>query len=179
MGFGNSKEEKKPEEEFNYLLVVSKSIIKIDISNKFYSGFLLKLFKDDQDFFCLITTREAITKELIKRKEYIKFFYDDESKIKKISLNSEERFIKSFEDIGIDSIVIEILPADGIEENYFLLPMINYLDEFEELKNEEIVMMQKPKGKLSFSTGKIKEIQNDEFIHSIEGEISSLGYPIF
>ena len=179
MGFGNSKEEQNPAEDFNYLLVASKSIIKIDISNKFYSGFLLKLFKDDQDFFCLVTTKEAITKELIERKEYIKFFYDDESKIKKISLNSEERLIKIFEDQEIDSIVIEILSTDGIEENYFLLPMINYLDELEELKNEEIAMIQKPNGKLTFSTGTIVDINKNEFIHSIKGNIGSLGYPIF
>ena len=67
------------------LLSVSKSIIKINSHDKMSTGFLIKFFKDDKDFFCLITGgEEIISQEMITQKEDIKFLYDNESKIKKI-----------------------------------------------------------------------------------------------
>ena len=129
MGCGNSK----TEDNFRnagiseHISLISKSITKIEISNKIYSGFLIKFFKDDKDFFCLITTGDNISQDMIDKNENISFFYDNESILKKISLNKKERFIKKFNDIGINSIVIEILSSDEIEKSYFLLPMINYL----------------------------------------------------
>ena len=83
---------------------VSKSIVNINYKDKMNKGFLIKLFRDDKEFFCLITGGEKIiSKDMIEQKEDIKFFYDNESKIKKISLNSEKRIIKNFKDIGIDN----------------------------------------------------------------------------
>ena len=118
---------------------ISKSIVKINCHNKMNKGFLIKFFKDDKEFFCLMTGGEKIiSQEMINKKEEIKFFYDNESKIKKISLNSEKRLINNFKDIGIDSTVIEILPEDKIENDFFLAPVINYINDFNELKNEDI-----------------------------------------
>ena len=145
MGFGNSKV--GPPENIS---VISKSIVKFDYPNKTFFGFLIKFFKEDKDFFCLLTAEENISKEKIEKKESIKFFYDNESKIKKINLDSKERFIKNFKDVGINVIIVEILPSDEIDKEYFLLPVINYIDEFKDLKNEEIVTIHYPKGKLSY-----------------------------
>ena len=181
MGCGNSITEDNykntgiPE----HISLISKSITKIEISNKIYSGFFIKFFKDDKDFFCLITTGENISQDMIDKNERISFFYDNESILKKISLNKKERFIKIFNDIGINLIVIEILSSDEIEKNYFLLPMINYINEFNELKNEEIETINYPKGKLSYSKGKINQIIDKEFIHSAEVVSNSKGLPIF
>ena len=116
---------------------------------------------------------------MIDKNESISFFYDNESILKKISLNKKERFIKNFNDIGINLIVIEILSSDEIEKNYFLLPMINYINEFNELKNEEIETINYPKGKLSYSKGKINQIIDKEFIHSAEVDSNSKRLPIF
>ena len=123
---------------------ISKSIVKIKYKDKMSKGFLIKLFKEDVEFFCLMTGGEKIiSKDMIEQKEDIKFFYDNESKIKKISLNSEKRIIKNFKDIGIDSTVIEILPEDKIENDFFLMP---YINNFNELKDEDIFIIQFPKG---------------------------------
>ena len=157
----------------------SKSIVKLDYPNKACFGFLIKFFKEDKDFFCLLTAGENISQEMLERKESIKFFYDNESKIKKINLDSKERFIKNFKDIGINVTVVEILSSDEIEKECFLLPVINYVDEFKELKNEEVITVQNQKRKLSYLPGKIKDINKYEFIHSINTEKNSFGLPIF
>ena len=81
----------------------SKSICKIDTKEKIASGFLIKLFKGEEDFYCLMTNEHIITKKLIRQKKLIDIYYDNESKLKIIQLNPEERFIKEFtEDINID-----------------------------------------------------------------------------
>ena len=159
--------------------MISKSIVKLDYPNKKCFGFLIKFFKEDKDFFCLLTAEENISKDVIEKKEPIKFFYDNESKIKKINLDSKERFIKNFKDIGINVTVIEILSSDEIEKEYFLLPVINYVDDFNELKNEEIIIIHYQKGKLSYLPGKIKEINKSSFTHSMKTDINSFGLPIF
>ena len=171
MGFGNSKSDIP-----QYILSFSKSICKIDIPNKIPYGFLIKFFKNDKDFYCLLTDNDIITKEMIDKKEYIKFFYDGDSKIKKICLNADERYIKDFRDIDINSIVIEILPSDEIEKDYFLLPLIN---KYKDLKNEKIELIQYQKGVLTYSKGVIQEINNYEFTHSAKTDIDSQGIPIF
>ena len=156
---------------------ISKSIVKINYKDKMSKGFLIKLFKDDKEFFCLMTGGEKIiSKAMINQKEEIKFFYDNESKIKKIALNTEERLIKNFKDVGIDSTVIEILPGDKIENDFFLSP---YINNFNELKDEDIFIIQFPKGIMNYSTGKIKSINKNDFIHTIKIENEFEGNPIF
>ena len=160
------------------ILSISKSIVKIKFQNKMNLGFLIKFFKGDNDFFCLITPGEVISQEMIEHKEEIKLFYDNEEKIKTIHLNPQERFIKNFKDIGIDSTVVEILTQDEIEKIFFLSPVINYIDDFKELKNEDIIIIQFSKGSMGYSIGKIIEINKYEFTHSTNIE-NSQGSPIF
>ena len=62
---------------------------------------------------------------MIKEKKIITFYYDHESKIKEICLNSDERNIKDFREINIDATAVEILPKDDIYKDYFLLPYID------------------------------------------------------
>ena len=50
---------------------VTKSLCKIIISNKISSGFLIKLFRGEDEFFCLMTNEHTITKHLIEKKENI------------------------------------------------------------------------------------------------------------
>ena len=180
MGFGNSKQEeiKDTQKIPDNISLLSKSIAKISYQNELFSGFLIKFFKESKDFFCLITTEEAISKNMIKEKDIIKLFYDNESKMKTICLNSEERFIKNFKDIGINSTVIEILPGDEISKDYFLLSTINYVNNFKELQNEEIFIIQYPKGIFNYSTGKIEEIDKYEFTYSINTKTNIEGNPI-
>jgi hypothetical protein len=62
---------------------VSRSICKILAPNNVLgSGFLIKFFKGEENFFCLMSCEHVIKKELIEKKEKISFYYDNESKIK-------------------------------------------------------------------------------------------------
>ena len=165
------------------IAIVSKSICRIETSDgSVSSGFLIKFFKGEENFFCLMTNQHVITKDMIKKKDTISFCYDNNNiKIKIICLNTNERYIKNFQDenFGIDATVIEILPEDNIPTDYFLLPDIYYMTKFNELKDKDIAILQYPNGKLGYSYGKIKEIHKYEFSHLASTESGSSGSPIF
>ena len=101
------------------LLKTFKSLCKIEYKDKIGSGFLIKLEKRNEDFFCLITNEHVITKDMIEKKEKITFYFDSEEKEKEIYLNRDERIIKDFINMNIDATVIEILPNDNIKKNIF------------------------------------------------------------
>ena len=161
------------------LLQASKSLCKIYIKDSLSSGFLIKFFKDTENFFCLMTNEHSVTKENVAKKEKMFFYFDNEAETREILLDTEERFIKDFRDIGIDSIIIEILPKDKIPNNYFLLTNIDYILNFNELINKEIAILQYPSGVSSHSYGKIKSIKNYQFKHSASTLPGSSGSPVF
>ena len=123
------------------LLKTFKSLCKIEYKDKISSGFLIKLEKRNEDFFCLITNEHVISKDMIMKKEKITFYFDSEEKEKEIYLNRDDRIIKDFINMNMDVTVIEILPNDNIKKKYFLLPDKNYVDEFNELINKDIVIL--------------------------------------
>ena len=106
---------------------VSKSICKIETPFKKASGFLIKLSKGEEDFFCLMTNEHVITRELIEQQQEITFYYDGKSECNTNSLNRNERFIKNFKKEGIDATIVEIIPEDNISKDYFLLPNMDYM----------------------------------------------------
>ena len=72
--------------------------------------------------------------------------------------------------------IIEIKIEDKIKDKYFLLPNINNNIEY---INKEIYIVQYPKGnKLSYSEGKIININNNELIHDASTTSGSSGSPI-
>ena len=148
------------------LLKPLKSICKIVTPKHFSSGFLIKFFKGDKDFFGLLTNEHIITKELIKQRKTITIYYDSDI-AKEIDLNPDKRFIKEFKtELNIDATFIEIIPKDKIEKNYFLLPLLEYMNKFNDLIDKEITIIQYPLGgKLSYSNGEIKEINTYQFTH--------------
>ena len=127
-----------------YVAYVSKALCFIQTPNILGSGFLIKLFKGDQNFFCLITCEHVITREMVNQRAKIEFFYDSlNRKPKQIILNPEERIIKDFRNphdikYDLDVIVIEILPKDNISSEFFLEPDINSINKFKNLEKEEI-----------------------------------------
>jgi len=158
-----------------------KSICKIDTSESISTGFFIKFFKGEKDFFCLMTNKHVITSKLIKERKTINVYYDYESKVKEIKLNPEERFIKEFNtELNIDVTVVEILSADDIEQDYFLLPSIGYMYNFNNLLNKEITIIQYPLGgNQSYSNGSIEKIDQYEFTHSAPTLSGSSGSPVF
>ena len=164
-----------------YIAKVSKAMCKIETNKKISSGFLIKLFKGEKEFFCLMTNEHTITKEMIAKRSSFNFYYDSSDfQSKTIDLNPQERYIKYFTNINIDVSIIEILPKDNIPKYYFLLPNIVYMYNFDKLINQEIAILHYPKGILSYSYGIITAKTNTyEFSHSASTEEGSSGAPIF
>ena len=166
------------------IVKTAKSICKIITPEKNGSGFFIKFFKGEQDFYCLMTNEHVVTKKLVEQNQKIDVYYDSEDKYIIINLNTEERFIKDFRDDTIDATVIEILPKDNIPKHYFLLPLKDYRDNYDELINEDIAIIQYPKGEMKYSYGKIKSIRKTEkakyeFVHDASTDERSSGSPIF
>ena len=160
-------------------LDVFDSVCKIETSEKEGTGFLLKINKDENNYFYLVSNEHVISKKNIKREETINITYKRTKKIK-ITLDKEKRYIKDFTNMKIDATIVEILKTDQIKEKYFLEPDPDYLYYFSELKNKDIWVAQFL-SELKMSEGKITVIneKENEFTHlatTIEG---SSGSPIF
>jgi hypothetical protein len=130
----------------------SKSLCNIQTSKITYSGFLINITFKEKNFFGLIAENKIITEEMINKKESIKFNYDNFKKNVTINLNKDERYMKNFTEKKIEIVIIEILSKDGIEESYFLKPLMN--TNYEELKNKEIIIL----GNMGYLDGKIDNI---------------------
>ena len=157
-----------------YLNKVSKSICKIICKNLLGTGFLIKLYKDEKELYCLITNEHVINKKMIESKEIIDVNYKYEEKWIKIKLDITQRLIKY--DSDKDFTIIEIIKDDKIKEKYFLLPNLNKIDYI----NEDIYIFQYPDGEnLSSSEGKIKGIDNFKFYYDASTKKGSSGGPIF
>ena len=133
------------------IINVAKSLCKIYAQGKVSSGFLIKFFKRAQHFFCLMTCEHVINTKMIKQQETINIFYDNENETREIKLNPDERFIKVFTEFEMDATVVEILPKDNISKDYFLLTLLDYMDNFDTLIGKEIAIIQYPKGELNLS----------------------------
>ena len=158
--------EKKPEsinpdnplQKLKPIAKPSKSVCKLIVPpNQLGSGFLIKFFKGEEPFYCLMTNEHVVTKKMVEHKITIDVYYDSEDKNKEIILNSNERFIKDFKDITIDAILIEILPKDNISNDYFLLPQKDYMDNYDKFIGKEITIIQYPQGEMNFADGTILE----------------------
>ena len=168
---------------FKSLAITSKSVFKILFDKKQLGcGFLIQFFKRNQQFFCLMTTRQVVNKKMIEDKVTIDLINDIEPKSLKIKLNSEQRLIKDFTELNLDIAVIEILSSDKISQEYFLLPLIDYMDNYNKLINKKIMILQYPNGEINSSFGKINgliDATNFEFIHDASTDKGSSGSPIF
>ena len=164
----------------DFLYEVFRSICKILIKGKIASGFLIKLFKNDEPLYCLMTNEHVLTSEMIENQEEIEIYYDNQRKRNKIKLNKEKRFIRDYKFLNIDAIIVEILIKDDINDYFFLLPDLDYMNNYEELIDKKICITQFPKGEsLSHSEGKIISIAQYELTHLASTKNGSSGSPIF
>ena len=159
------------------IINTSKSVSRIRTKEKDGTGFLLKTFKDNIEFYCLITNEHIVTKNMIDTKQKIVIYYDTESESREIILNKEQRFIKEYRNMDIDITLIEILKEDNINKKYFLLPYTGNNNIINKDKN--IYIIQYPSGDLSYSKGKIKNIDKFEITHDAGTKEGSSGSPIF
>ena len=154
------------------LTKVAKSICKISYGNECGTGFLIRLFKDGKELYCLMSNEHVIKEAMIDSKETINVDYKFETKLIQIKLDSNERFIKY--DPTLDFTVVEV--GDLIKQKYFLLPNINNIDYI----NQKIYIPQYPEGnKLSVSEGKIIKINDsNELVYDASTEDGSSGSPV-
>ena len=111
---------KLPYEEVDrYFNNVSKSVCKIVTPKLTGFGFLLSYTIEKENFYFLITNEHVISKSDIKNKKTIIIYYDIEFKNLQINLNEDERYIKTFNDIGVDLTAIEIISNDKIDNGFF------------------------------------------------------------
>jgi len=152
---------------------VCKSICKIIYKNKFGTGFFIKLYMEEKELLCLMTNEHVIEKDMIESKEIIDVKYNCEKKWIKIKLDEKKRFIKYNKEM--DFTIVEMIADDKIKDKYFLLPNINNIDYI----NKDIYIVQFPEGKkLSYSNGKIKDVNNFEIIYDASTKSGSSGSPI-
>jgi hypothetical protein len=160
------------------IYTVIKSVCKIEHSNEHSkdqgSGFLIKFKKNKKDFYCLMTNEHVVDQEKIKNKEKITIYYDCEIEKREIILDKNKRYINEYTDNNLDITIIQILKEDNINKKYFLLPnnnINNYI-------NKNIYIVQYPNNELSYSKGKIININNNEITHDVSTEYGSSGSPI-
>ena len=159
------------------IIKVSPSVCKVmtNISNG--TGFLIKLNRNNNILFCLMTNEHVIKREMVENKEDIKIKYDCELKDININLDNTKRLIRDFMNINIDITIIEILPKDNIEEHYFLEPELNNI---KNIKNHLIYIPQYPAGNnFCYSSGNIIGITDIEITHNSTTKFGSSGSPIF
>ena len=159
---------------------VSKSLCKIMLNNNVSgTGFLIKFFKSQEKFFCLMSCEQIISKQLIQNKEKIGFYYNNENEYKEIILDQNKRYIKNFEEIDIDATIIEILEKDKIEEENFLLPDINHMNNLTKLNKEIIHIPRFPSERnIELSEYKIVKLNKNEFTYQGNAGECSPGSPI-
>ena len=174
----NKKEIKYLKNEIFNIKIKSK-LCKINTpSGKIGYGFLMKTNKGDNPFYYLLSNVNLINEEMIKSKEKIEINYDNDNKRIKIELNEKERFILNYKFINIDAIIIEILPKDNINENYYLLPDLKYIKDYNKFKNKIINIIEYKEEEENIIINEIKTIKQYEFIY-LNKILGISGSPIF
>ena len=199
MGIGNTnsnifrENERKIESDTNHANLIPESdsdllynsIVKLVIKNKIYgTGFFMKVKIKKTQKNLLLTCNHLANEESIDLKEVIEIFYgkiNQEVNIK-IKLDKNERYIKTY-DSPIDITLIEILDTDNIPESKYLFPDYNYKNGFDFYKNKNFYMAGYPfigvnKRERAISSGKILDVNNYEFEHSLDSRACSSGSPI-
>jgi hypothetical protein len=96
---------------------------------------------------------------------------------KDIKLNLKNRHIDYFQELDIT--LIEIKDTDEIcKEIKFLTYDLNYILGYEVYKNGYVFTIGYPRGEESYGTGKIVDIKDQEFYHTIPTSKGSSGSPI-
>ena len=174
----NKKETQLLQKEIFNINIKSKICKIILSSGKIYYGFFMKSYKGENPFYFLVSNE--IDKSLQKVKEKIDIYYDNMNKHFKISIHENERFIHNYKYLNINTTIIEILPKDNMNENYFLLPHPDYIDNYDNLKNIKIDIFYKEGDDINYTNGEIKSINQYEFIYLSNNKYEGIpGTPIF
>ena len=163
---------------------ICQSTVKIIFAdNKKGSGFFIKFPRNNTIFKCLMTNNHVIKNSHIIKKEKIIISYNNQINSRQIILDNRDRIIECFgKNNLIDITIVEIIPKDNIEEEYFLSPdpqIYNYAN-YPSFLHSTIEVIQYPQGgNLSRSKGTLLEIfYNNLFAHDSQTLEGSSGSPI-
>jgi len=165
---------------------IFNSIAKIKINKQIGTGFFMKLEINNNELYFLVTCHHVILEKDVDSQETILISYGnkDEEIKKEIELNKSERFIKCFDE-PIDITLIEIIFKDSIPINKFLIPDYNYKNSsgFNYYLNKDCYSAGYPSdkkvdGECVECSGKITEIEDFEFSHTLDTKRGSSGSPI-
>ena len=165
------------EEEMKDLYLNKSSMCKIIIKNKneiqYGTGFFCEINDDKIPFKkALFTANHVLDENSIEFNKVIEIEYLGE--IKKIQITNDRT---KFTNKIFDYTCIEILNMDKIN-NFFRIDNIIFNNR-NELKNQEIFILQYPKGKkLAHDCGRIIDIKKDKIIHSVSTKEGSSGAPL-
>ena len=152
-----------------------RPVCRIEANGKTGTGFLIKLYKDNKGFDCLMTNEHVITKQMIDLKQKITIIYDTGNKKIDILLNKDERYIKEYKNIDLDVTIVEVIKEDNIKEECFFF---QYIEDYNFI-NKNIYIVQFPNDILSYSKGKIIRIDKYELTYNATTNSGSSGSPIF
>ena len=151
------------------------SMTKIKINDKNQTGFFMKIYANAKENY-LLTCGQNISEEQINSKIDIDLYYGNNyGEHKTIKLDRKIRYIKTFLDIT----AIEIIQEDGISEDKYLYPDLNYLNGYEKYKKNKIYFsgfIDNYTRNNAFS-GEITSINDFKFKHKSE-TLTSSGSPI-
>ena len=158
------------------------SIFRIELSSKRGTGFFMKIKLNGIERRFLFTCFHVISDKDIENKIPINIYYgpkDDESHII-IDLNKYKRFMKAYKTINEDVTLIEIVKEDGISEDKYLIPDLNYSYGYERYKDKNFFLGGYPKNynERCISSGRIIEISEYKFIHKLYTKSGSSGSPL-
>ena len=137
------------------------------------TGFFCKIPLYNQLIKFLFTSNHIINKDLIKTGNNIHFVY--KLKRKKIEITDNR---KCFTNEDLDYTCIEIFDEDEIED-FFDVENKEYKDINEYFLNEDIAIIQYPKGgPLKINAGHLKEINENMIKHKVSTDYGSSGAPI-
>jgi len=138
------------------------------------TGFFCKINIKKKQFKFLFTNNTVINENQLINGSRIKIYYNNELHYIDITY---KRFTCTNENLNYTC--IEIFDDDKIENFFDIDSNINSNDPNLEYQNEEINLIEYPKGdEIIFCEGHIKEIKNNEIFHSIKTIRNSSGTPI-
>ena len=161
---------------------ISKSICKIAIikENEKYNstgtGFFMH-YQPEKDLNILVTNYHNISQDMVDSKSTI-IIQIENGREMKLTLDSNNRFIKCFQ--IPDIIIIEMKDSDEIYNDIiFLYYDLNYQFGYKQYSDADIFILQHPLGEdTDVGIGKILNIDDFEFEHSIETDYGSSGSPV-
>ena len=102
---------------------ISHGICKIVINSQYGIGFLLSFsITPEKKFYCLLTTENTISEEIIESIKKFDLYFDFEKEKREIKFSQAKRINKYFCNLGIT--MIEILDIDKISKDFFIEPYL-------------------------------------------------------